>query len=472
MEQDKLLRAIVRIHAYGRPVDMEKPFVTLDRFKAVGTGFFIQATDSDLYVLTCSHVVEGADSVTVVLPLLGGTEHKASILSLAPDYDLAVLVMDILPETHILPMGASSALKLRQTLTAVGYPLGQTALKVSDGVYAGFQGALQHTVSISPGNSGGPLINDDGEVVGVNSSGVMEASNVGYAVPIEVFKNMRDRMFVSEGRGPPAPGRVVHMPVYGIEYAPITKFHSHAVGADLCGGEGVQIVTVIPGSSMHEAGVRAGDILTSFDKMSVSSIGEVKVPWNYQKVSLRDVFRRSTQGHFEVGVWKADTRACVTVRVNPRPNTHVAMRTIYPPHDEVPYIVVAGLVIMPLIKNHETCPRIAKMYACKDASDLAKPSLVISHVLNGTLAHIEGGMYVGDEVCEVNEIPANTLNDVRAALVKCTTVDGHLMMSFKTPKGKKLVLSALDVLCAEERASKEHLYVPEPVLVEYLSLRR
>ena len=472
MDQDSLLHAIVRIHAYGRHVDMEKPFVTLDRFKAVGTGFFIHAADSDLYVLTCAHVVEGADSVTVVLPFLGGTEHSASVLSLAPDYDLAVLVMDIRPEVRILPLGTSSTLKLRQTLTAVGYPLGQTAIKVSDGVYAGFQGALQHTVSISPGNSGGPLINDVGEVVGVNSSGVMEASNVGYAIPIEVFKNMRNRMFVSEGRGPPCPGRIVHTPIYGIEYAPITKFHSQSVGADLCGGEGVQIVTVIPGSSMHEAGIRVGDIVTSFDGMSVSAIGEVKVPWNYQNVSLRDVLRRSVHGHYDVGVWKADTRACDTVRVKPRPNTHVAMRTIFPPHDEVPYIVVAGLVIMPLLKNHETCPRIAKTYACKDMSELTKPSLVISHVLNGTLAHIEGGMYVGEEVCEVNEIPTSTLDDVRTALVKCTTVDGHLMMSFKTPKGKKLVLSALDVLCAEKRASKEHLYEPDSALVKYLSVRR
>lgn len=474
MDQDKLLRSVVRIHSYGRPIDMAKPFITSDRSKGVGTGFFVHREDGqNMYVLTCAHVVDGADSVTILLPLLGGTEHPATVLSFVPQYDIAVLVTKKLPQTSTLPIGASTTLKLGQPLTAVGYPLGQTAIKVSDGVYAGFQAALQHTVSISPGNSGGPLISADGSVVGVNSSGVMEASNVGYAVPIEMFMDIRSRMFIPDPEGGPNPGRVVHLPIFGVEYMPITKFHSNAVGASKCGGGGVQITSVIPDSGMHDVGVVPGDILTQFDGMAVDTNGEVSVPWNYQKVSLGDVFRRSVgEREYKLRIWQAAARSCADLAVRPRPNPHAAMRDIFPPHDPIPYMVVAGLVIMPLLKNHETCPQLSRMYACKETSELTEPSLVISHIFNGTLAQIEGGMYAGDEVGRVNEVDVHTLDDVRRALVKCKHVDGYTMLSIATPKGKMLVLNTLDVLQSEQRALSDKLYTPEPELMRYLSAGR
>ena len=214
MDQNKLLRAIARIHAYGRPVDFTKPFLAADRFKGVGTGFFIHPptpTPTYLYVLTCAHVVDSADTVTIMLPLLGLSEYTASVLGLVPGYDIAVLAVPVsdsalLGQASPLTLGKSDSLKLGQKLTAVGYPLGQTAIKVSDGVYAGFQEKLQHTVSISPGNSGGPLMTEDGLVVGINSSGILspEASNVGFAVPIEMFSLMSTPIF-AQTPGPPSP---------------------------------------------------------------------------------------------------------------------------------------------------------------------------------------------------------------------------------------------------------------------------
>jgi len=476
MDQDRLLRSVVRIHSYGRPVDMEKPFVTTDRFKGVGTGFFINGGGDGnlLYVLTCAHVVDGADSVTILLPLLGGTEHPASVLSFVPEYDIAILVVTKqLPQTSALELGSSVSLKLGQPLTAVGYPLGQTAIKVSDGVYAGFQEALQHTVSLSPGNSGGPLINADGAVVGVNSSGVMDASNVGYAVPIEMFMNMRDRMFHPAPEGGPRPERVVHLPIYGIEYAPITKFHSESVGASKCGGGGVQIVSVIPGTGMHDAGVVVGDILTQFNGMKINTIGEVDVSWNYQKVLLKNVLKRYVEDmEYEIRIWQASSKTCKTLNVKPRPNPHIAMRDIFPPHDMVPYIVVTGIVIMPLIHNHEMCPRLSRMYTCKETIELTKPSLVVSHIFNGTLAQIEGGVYVGDEISKVNDVEVHTLDDVRKALVKCKHIGGYKMLAFTTSKGKMLVLNTLDVLQSEQHALSENLYTPDPVLLKYLRADR
>ena len=484
MDQNKLLRAIARIHAYGRPVDFTKPFLAADRFKGVGTGFFIHPptpTPTYLYVLTCAHVVDSADTVTIMLPLLGLSEYTASVLGLVPGYDIAVLAVPVsdsalLGQASPLTLGKSDSLKLGQKLTAVGYPLGQTAIKVSDGVYAGFQEKLQHTVSISPGNSGGPLMTEDGLVVGINSSGILspEASNVGFAVPIEMFSLMSTPIF-AQTPGPPSPERVIRLPMFGFEFAPITRSHSRAVGASTCSSTsyegGVQITSIIPGSSMGS--MSPGDILVEFDGMAIDTIGEMDVPWNYQKVRLQDVLVRCVEGReYEIRVWKQDSGSCMVKRVKPRPSMSPSLRLIYPPYDRVPYMIVLGLVIMPLLGNHLFAPTVAKTYMCKKPTDLANPCLIIAHVFNGTLAQIEGPLHAGDEVSHVNDVKVNTLEDVLASLCKFTTINGSKVLTVKTKNGKVFMVNTLDALQSEERASVEKIYTPEPTLLKYLSVER
>lgn len=487
MDQEKLLRTVARIHAYGRPVDVTKPFITADRYKGVGTGFFIppptHADSEDLYLLTCAHVVDSADSVTIMLPLHGLTEHPASVLAFIPSYDLALIAVPganttLSQQTEPVTLGSSDKLKLGQKLTAVGYPLGQTAIKVSDGVYAGFQEKLQHTVSISPGNSGGPLMDESGAVVGVNSSGIVspEASNVGFAVPIEMFALMSNQMF-ARSRGAPSPERVIHLPIFGFEFAPITKSHSRVVSTATCSSNphdgGVQIVSVVPGSAMASV-VEQGDILVEFDGTPIDTIGEIVVPWNYQKVRLQDMLVRSVQDReYDLRVWKQATRSCAEYKVKPRPGAQNGLRMIYSPYDVVPYTVVVGLVIMPLLANHAMAPATAQTYLRKNTEDLAKPSLIITHVFNGTLAQIEGPVYAGDELSHVNGREVTTLDDVHAAIVQDDTdADTRRVVTFRTCDGKLLVLNHMDALQSEQRAMSEKLYDPEPTFMKFLSLER
>ena len=486
MDQQKLLQGIVRIHAYGRPVDVSKPFLVTDRTKGVGTGVFVQppSTAPDLlYILTCSHCVDMADSVTIMLPLLGMTEYPAAVVSILPAYDLAILSLSMPPpirgQTQILPLGTSSNLKLGQKLTAVGYPLGGTSIKVSDGVYAGFQELLQHTVSISPGNSGGPLINETGEIVGINNSGILSlsASNVGFAVPVECYELMKAEMFRPAPTGPPSPDRVIQVPVFGFEYAPITRSHAKAVGSTACldgDAGGVQIITVITGSPMDKAGLCPDDILVEFDGQGIDTIGEMEVGWNYQKVRLRDVLARAVHPRdYTCRIWKASTQSCATLSARPQVFNPGAMRTLFPPHDTIPYLVVVGLVIMPLVSNHATYPATMSTYLGKKTNELAQPHLIVSHVFNGTIAQIEGPLVAGDELSHINNQEVHTLEDVRAALPKTVTTSvGHTVLIFRSCSGKTLMVNTLDALETEKRASEEKLYVPEVSLMHALDTTR
>lgn len=487
MSQNTLLRATVRIHAYGRPVDFAKPFLVSDRLKGVGTGAFVRAPHDDvshLYILTCSHCVDMADTVKVMLPFLGMTEHPATVVSILPRLDLAVLSLstpcpccdnDLHGKIKILPLGSSEVLQLGEKLTAVGYPLGGTALKASDGVYAGFQERLQHTVSISPGNSGGPLMNARGEIIGINNSGIVsvDASNVGFAVPIESFKSMKTAMFRAAPSGEPSPERVVHLPVYGFEFAPITRAHAKAIGATSClnGVDGgVQILTVLPHSAMHVANVRADDILLEFDGHALDTVGETVVSWNYQKVRLQDVLARAIDDRdYDARIWRASTQTCETVRVRPKVYLPGALKALYPPFDPVPYIVVVGVVIMPLVANHATCPATINTYMCKKTAELAEPCVVITHVFNGTFAQIEGPLYAGDELSHVNGHAVKTLDDVENAIGELTDMGSrHRVFTLRTTTGKLLVVSAPEALASERQAASQNLYNPNAQFVRSL----
>lgn len=481
MEQEKMLKSVVRIHAYGRPVDCAKPFLTSDRFKGVGTGFFITTNDSTtdkLYILTCSHVIEGADTLTIMLPLLGLSEHPASVLAMLPSYDLAVVVVtgevasSLKPKTSPLELGASDNLKLGQKLVAVGYPLGQTAIKVSDGVYSGFQNKLQHTVSISPGNSGGPLINESNQVVGVNSSGIIspEASNIGFAVPIEMYRIMSRRVF-ENSPGPPSPQRVIRQPTFGFNFSPITMSHAKLIGS--CVGDGgVQIISVVPGTDMATH-LSPGDILVEFDGKPIDTIGEVQVPWNYQKVKLQDLLSRSVEDRgYEIKYWDSSVKSCTTANVKPNMTPSNGLKVFYPPHDQVPYLTALGLVIMPLMGNHSQCPPLIQTYVHKSTEELSTPCLIISHIFNGTLAQMEGPLNVGDELEMVNEVKVNTIDDVKGALPKFSEVNGHKAITLKSRDGKMFVVNCLDALQCEELAKSESLYSPDLNLLNALSITR
>lgn len=477
MNQKHLLRAVVRIHAYGKPVDIAKPFLIQDRIKAVGTGFIVPtpefAPPNFFYILTCSHCVQIADTITIILPLFGMTEHPACVVSLCPNFDLALLALPAADlELSHLQLGHSNNLSLGQKLTAVGYPLGQTALKASDGVYAGFQERLQHTVSISPGNSGGPLMNENQEVIGINNSGVMQASNVGFAIPIEFYFLVQRALFTPPPHGNPSPERIIHPLVFGFEFCPITKHHAKAIGASVClpqpSNSGVLITTILKQSAAASAGLQKGDILLKYDRFVIDNMGEVDVDWNYQKVRLQDVLNRVEPRPYPFLVW-SEEKHCRTVEITPAPYSTGAGKMIYPPYDAVDYLIFCGLVITPLYMNYDTHPVIIETYACLTPDQLSESHVIVSHVFNGTVAQIEGSLLPGDRLSHINNLEVKTMQDVRHALTQLviTSVQKKVFI-FRTHTGKMFLLENSDALAAEERAVSENLYAPDPQIFQLL----
>ena len=237
----------------------QSPFgLPTERGEATGSGFVI---DEEGYILTNDHVVEGSEDVTVRFAD-EGAPVEAEVKGRDPSTDLALLKVD--PgdaELDPVPLGDSSKARVGDPVVAIGNPFG-VGRTVTTGIVSAVQreiqapngftiaGAIQTDAAVNPGNSGGPLLNDRGEVIGVNSQIATGGGNgsvgIAFAVPIDTAKQALPEL-KRTGK--------VRRPYLGVSTAPVS--------------DGALVVEVNPGSPAEEAGLRGGDRMTGVDGKEV-----------------------------------------------------------------------------------------------------------------------------------------------------------------------------------------------------------
>lgn len=229
-----------------------------------GSGFFI---NQDGYVVTNNHVVEGARNITIFYAK-GGTA-QASVVGTAPEFDLAVLKVDG-PVPAVLPWGDSSELPLGGTVIAIGSALGQYQNSVTSGILSGYNrqlagmgGLLQTDAAINQGNSGGPLLNLAGQVVGVNTlvaRGQGDVEGLGFAIPSSTARNVAKRLIeTGEAR----------YPFLGVEQQVLNPQLANEAGLNVT--EGTLINSVLPNTPAARAELRAGDVIVTFNGRPVDN---------------------------------------------------------------------------------------------------------------------------------------------------------------------------------------------------------
>ncbi|CAJ1329948.1 unnamed protein product [Effrenium voratum] len=198
IDYDHLQKSIVRIETVGASFDWFRPFAARDGQVSLGSGFIVK-TEPYILIATNQHVINDALRVQVQLLLHSQTKWDVQIVSACPKFDLALLTLkddkgfkQTLAKAGISVQAlalSSKVAEMGQDVVALGFPLGQNSLKISKGNVAGNEIVnsnlcIQSTAPISPGNSGGPLLDDAGrEVYGVNFAGATRGENINYVIP-------------------------------------------------------------------------------------------------------------------------------------------------------------------------------------------------------------------------------------------------------------------------------------------------
>src|SRR5438046_1621763 len=236
-----------------------------------GSGFIITP---DGFILTNSHVVHAANSITVNLP--DGREYPAQVTGDDPDTDLAVIRIDAPQLTHVR-LAESEALRVGQLVIAIGNPLGfQTS--VTAGVISALgrsmhaqsgrliDNIIQTDAALNPGNSGGPLVNSAGEVIGVNTAMIRPAQGICFAIASNTAKFVAGWL-IKEGKI-----RRSYIGVAGQDvpiHPRIVRFYKLPIST------GVLVVSVEQNSSAEKTGLREGDVIVEFNARPIGSIHEL-----------------------------------------------------------------------------------------------------------------------------------------------------------------------------------------------------
>lgn len=284
--------AVVRIDATRRvevPINSINPlierffgeniFPTQERVqRGVGSGFIIS---EDGRILTNAHVVADADEVSVVLK--DGRRFAGKVVGADPVTDVAVIDVDA-TKLPTIELGDADNIVPGQWAIAIGNPLGLNST-VTQGIISaiGRSGSdigiqdkrldfIQTDAAINPGNSGGPLLNAQGEVVGVNTAIIGGAQGLGFAIPIDTAQRVANQLITT--------GRVEH-PYLGVRLIELTseireEINQGNTGFKVSQDRGILIVAIASNSPAASAGLRPGDIITQINGVQIQNTEQVE----------------------------------------------------------------------------------------------------------------------------------------------------------------------------------------------------
>lgn len=261
-------------------IDRNNIFAIPTQAQGVGTGVIV---DANGYILTNSHVVSDGQATSVNVLFNDGTSTQGKVFWYDSQLDLAIVKVD---KKGLTPaeFGDSDKVRTGDISIAIGNPLGLDFQRsVTQGIISGLDrtitteqanmsGLMQTDASINSGNSGGPLLNQNGQVIGINTAKASQAEGLGFAIPINTAKPIVESIIKSGS---------FEKVTLGIKGVDLATFES-STGTDLPAKQGVYVAEVINNTAASKAGIKSGDVIVKVGDRDLATMSDLnKALYNY-----------------------------------------------------------------------------------------------------------------------------------------------------------------------------------------------
>lgn len=375
-----------------------------------GSGFIIS---EDGYIVTNNHLVQNATKITV--KLLNNDEYIAKIVGTDPQTDIAVIKIKA-KNLPIIQLGDSDKADVGEWVVALGNPFGLSH-SLSAGILsakgrssvglADYENFLQTDAAINQGNSGGPLLDLDGKVIGINTAIFSRSGGnigIGFAIPINMAKNVIDQLIKK--------GNVVRG-YLGVKIQPLTGDLAASFG--LTENKGILVAQVEPGAPADKAGIKQGDVIVSLDGQPVLNVGDFR----------NNIATSAPDSKHKLGVMR-DKKILEFQTVVGNLNNSLASNKL---EKEEPHIInKIGLSVQTITEE------IAGKLGVK-----AGEGIVVSGVKPGSLAEL-AGLNRGSVILEINRERINDLKKFKSTMEKAVSSNKVLLLVQDPQYGTRYVV--------------------------------
>jgi serine protease Do len=360
------------------------------RSRSLGSGFII---NKEGYIVTNNHVVENASDIKV--SLTDKDEYEAKVIGRDPKTDVALIKIEAKKDLPASALGDSTKVRVGEWVMAIGNPFGlghtvTTGIVSAKGRTIGagsYDDFIQTDASINPGNSGGPLFNMNGEVIGINTAIVASGQGIGFAIPINMAKDLlvplRDK------------GRVVRGWL-GVQVQRVTPELAKSFGLDR--ERGALVADVMPDTPAERAGIERGDVIVEFNGRKIDEMTDLP----------RIVAAAAPGSEVTMKLMRKGQEKVVKVKVDELKEERVASGGTL--EEDL------GMTVQ------ELTPEIARNLGVSDIK-----GVVVTNVDEGSPAN-EAGIRRGDVILEVNQRKIETLKDYRGAIGRVGGADSLLLL--------------------------------------------
>ncbi len=419
----RVKNGIVMVEASILDIDVLQPFrPPIERIQ-YGSGFFINEVG---YILTNAHVVYRARSIHI-LTSNGLKRFETELVGMCEEGDIALLKLknnerqDFIKyngNIYVLSLTDSDDIKEGENILSLGYPLASPNLTFTEGIVSGFTRKrgdqyqyIQTNSALNKGNSGGPSVDKNGAVIGINRAVIQDAQNIGFMIPIRVAVMLIPQI-LSNG--------AAYFPSMGIDWD--INDENTAKYLNASGKSGIVVKHVIQGSTADFAGLKRMDVIASINNIDIDFYGEGLIPGIerresfksivnrfplYEKVNLR-FFRDGKEYNKKVKLFKSIRLPVRFLEKTESPD----------------YEIWGGMVLQPLNLNivnviaQYKLPTDNLLRRFHDLRNRSKPYVVITHIFQNSQASKSMKLQVGHIVDKIGGFDVSTLNDVRDAIKK------------------------------------------------------